>query len=148
MRFSDFEIEQISPKLFYVRWFTAPKVGSPCERNYVNVLKDVLSQAPQPIYLISDLRRGRISNALVLRELGQLTAHPMLAGSTGFSSDPVTNLMVSVFKQYARRLNRDSRHETWETPEQAIAYLETLEEGISEGLDWQRIIAGQYPQPE
>lgn len=138
--FKDFEIEQVAPKLFFVRWLTSPDAGSPCEENYLNVVNDILTQAPHPIYLISDLRRGRISNAYVLRELGKLTSHPLLAGSTAFSSDPVTNLMVGVFKQYARRVNKGEHHETWETPEEAIAYLELLEPGITDGINWEKLI--------
>lgn len=136
----DYTITKLSPELYYVRWLEAPQIGSSSERQYITDIHVILDETPMPIFVISDLRQGRISNAMVLRELGKLANHPKIAGSTGFSSDPVTSLMMGVFKQYANRVLRGTDHQTWETPEEAIVYLERLKPGITMDIEWDQII--------
>lgn len=133
---TDYEILQLKPNFYLVRWLQSPKIGAASETGFLETLRRMLDEAPEPLYLISDLRFGRISNALILRELGKLTQHPKFAGSTAFTKDPVTNLMVAVFKQYAQRVQNGESHETWETPEEAIAYLTRLAPGLTEDVDW------------
>ncbi|MEO0563704.1 MAG: hypothetical protein AAF125_16480, partial [Chloroflexota bacterium] len=121
-----YTIQTLKTNLIYIRWTDTPQIGSQEESAFITELQSLLDGAPAPLYLLSDLRHGKIRNAKALRQLGELTSHKNMAGSTAFTSDPVTKLMVGVFEQYARQMRRSMQNQTWETPEKAIAYLEQL----------------------
>ena len=136
-----YECIELKPNLYLLRWRRTPSVGAPVEEKFLTELRDILNNAKTPVYFISDLRKGKLLNALTLRELGLLTQHPKWGGSTAFSADPVTNLVVNVFKRYTKGGSTyNSRDLTWEKPVDAITYLESLEPSITEDVDWQSVI--------
>lgn len=138
-----YECIQLKPNLVLLRWHRTPDIGDPIEARFIRELRQMLDEAEVSIYFISDLRKGKMINALTLRRLGQLTQHRKWAGSTAFSADPVTNLMVNVFKRYVKGgAILDNRNLTWNTPEEAIAYLESLHLGLTQAVDWPTVIEG------
>jgi len=137
----DYEILKLSDELYFIRWLHSPEEGAPSERHFIEDLKTRLDEADKPIYFISDLRLGRINNIKVLRELGKLSQHKHWGGSTAFSSDPLTSVVVGVFSRFAG--NEHPEDEIWKIPEEAIAYLESLKPGITTGIDWQTVLQNE-----
>lgn len=136
----DYEFLQLSARLYFIRWNDNPAIGSPSETHFLEEMRRTLDSAPQPVYFVSDLRNGRVSNAVVLRELGKLTAHRNWGGSASFSEDPTTHLMMNVFRKYSHRNLSEPRNQTWKTPQEAINYLDKLAPGITAEVDWDALI--------
>jgi hypothetical protein len=61
-------------------------------------MHDMLDSAPQPLYFLSDLRKGRIVGMRAIAELGKCTQHPKWAGSTAFTQNPISRLFVDSFR--------------------------------------------------
>lgn len=133
----EYEITPLSKELLYIRWTASPEIGSPTENQFLEDLTILLNNAKQPIYFLSDLRKGRISNMQTLWQLAQLAQHENWGGGTAFGNDPITNLLAQAFARFVRRANRQD--EIWHTREQALAFLETLKPGITRGIDWSTI---------
>lgn len=131
----DYEIQQLSERLFLIRWHTTPTVGSPVEQRFLDDLHALLTNARQPLYFLIDVRQGRISNAEALRDMGKLTAHAKWGGSASFSGNPTTRLMMDVFRKYAHRSLSERLNQTWHTPQQALNHLESLSNGVTTGID-------------
>ena len=123
-----------------VRWYRSPEMGAESETAYLTEVTAILNEATEPVFFMSDLRRGSIGNARILKELGKLASHKWLGGSTAFANDPVTELMINVFSQFAKRVRFQTNNETWDTPEEAIAYLETLSPGLTQDIEWDTVI--------
>lgn len=134
----DYQITCLTDELVLIRWFHTPLPNSSCEDTYLAELGKLLDESPVPLYFISDLRKGRIANIRALRRLGRLTEHKNWAGSTAFSKDPITSILVRSFKTFA--VSGTSRNEMQTTPEQALGFIESLKSGLTEGLDWAKIL--------
>jgi hypothetical protein len=67
-----------------------------------------------------------------------LTEHTNWGGSTAFSNNPVTSIMVGFFSRFAHK--ERPQDEIWNTPEEALAYLESIKPNITANLDWNAIL--------
>jgi hypothetical protein len=120
-----------------IRWLSASAEGYQPQTDYIGQLRAYLEAAKQPIYCLSDLRHGRITNVRILQQLGKLTYHPMFGGRTAFAGDVGAEVYVGVFSHFASRPKReDTVHSSLEA---ALAYLEKLKAGITEGIDWSSV---------
>ncbi len=145
----DYEITKLTDELVFIRWLQTPAPASKVVDQYLIDLRAVLDESETPMYFLSDLRQGRIADVRSIQKLGQLTKHKNWAGSTAFSSDPITALLVRSFRSFATKVN--SRNEMQTTPETALSFLETLKPGITEDVDWDTVIgkpATDTPTPE
>ena len=140
----DYEITKLTDELVFIRWLRTPGRDSKIEDQYLNDLRGILDESPVPMYFLSDLRQGRIADVRAIQKLGQLTKHKHWAGSTAFSSDPITALLVRSFRSFATKVN--SRNEMQDTPEAALSFLETLKPSVTENVDWD-VVIGQ-PQAD
>lgn len=131
----DYEIKQIAPNLVFIRWFNEP-TSADTEAQFLADLKYIVECANQKVYIISDLRRGKIANVDTLRKLGEMTHMPNWGGSSAFTEDGYTAMFVELFSKYGDH----SKEELWPTPEQALMRLESLCPGITAGVDWKAII--------
>jgi hypothetical protein len=134
----DYEISRLSESLVYIRWLQTPSLNSASERQYLVDVTKLLDEASTPQYFVSDLRYGRIVTVTILRRLGGLTKHANWGGSTAFSSNPVTSIMVGFFSRFAHK--ERPQDEIWNTPEEALAYLESIQPNITADLDWNAIL--------
>lgn len=134
-----YTITRIKPNLMFVRWFATPLNREDVVRAYFGELRHILQTATQPIYAISDLRDGRITDVKLLYELSKVLDHPHWGGGTSFSSTLTGTLYADVYAQFA-----DARElPATESLESALAALETLQPGIADGVDWERIICAE-----
>lgn len=127
-------ITPLTRTLYYIRWQRQISESTRNEPDFLDDLKNLLDTAETPIYFLSDLREGRIINHMTLQRLGQLTRHANWGGGAAFSEDPLTRRFVGVFARFSQPEKREG--DMWKTPEEAIAYLESLCEGVTEGVDW------------
>lgn len=134
----DYFIKRLSESLVYIKWLRTPNDNSPSEQQFIDEVNQLINEATSPQYFISDLRDGRIVNVATLRQLGKLTLHDNWGGSTAFSKNPVTSIMVGVFSRFARKDR--PQDEIWNTPEEALAYLESLKPDITQGIDWNKVL--------
>lgn len=131
---------KLSDELVYIKWYATPTVGGHPESTFIDGLKMLLDSAEGGLYFISDLRFGRIMDMRIIQQLAALTKHPHWADSTAFSRSPVSAMLVSTFSMFAKQSSE--HHEIWNTPEEAVAYLETLKPGIAKDIDWGHLLAG------
>ncbi|MBI5667333.1 MAG: hypothetical protein HZC41_04935 [Chloroflexi bacterium] len=134
----DYKITRLTDELIFIRWYRTPTVHSGSEEQFLTELERLLNESSGPLYFISDLRRGRIANVRSIQRLGALTQHKNWAGSTAFSRDPVTSLLVRSFQLFAH--SAQSKNEMQSTPEEALSFIESLKPGVTEGVDWVKVL--------
>ena len=135
----DYQIIQLSDELIYIRWYRTPRLNSGVDAQFLADLQKLLDEADTPQYFISDLRRGRITDMRSIRHLSQLTKHKNWAGSSAFSQDPITGILVQSFRTFAPG-QRDANDEIQTTPADALKFLDQLKSGITDGIDWDAVI--------
>jgi hypothetical protein len=135
----NYSIQKLSDELYYIRWSAAPKAESKPEKDFIPALSALLDESPHPIYFISDLRKGRIMNVGVINQLASLSHHKNWAGSTAFSSDPIASIFVGTFSKLAKQ--KSEHREIQNTPEESLAYLESLKESITDNIDWDMVLS-------
>jgi hypothetical protein len=135
----DYQIIQLSDELIYIRWHHTPKPNSGADTQFLADLQKLLDEATTPQYFISDLRRGRIADMRSIRQLGQLTQHKNWAGSSAFSQDPITGLLVQSFRTFSPG-QLATNDEIQAAPADALKFLEQLKPGVTDGIDWNAVI--------
>lgn len=135
----DYQIIRLSEELVYIRWHRTPRLNSGVDTQFLADLQTLLDEAPKPQYFISDLRHGRITDMRSIRQLGQLTKHKNWAGSSAFSQDPITGILVQSFRTFSPG-QLDTNDEIQAVPADALKFLEQLKPGITEGIDWDAVI--------
>lgn len=134
----DYKITKLTDELVFIRWYRTPAPHMRAEEQYLKELEQLLNEADAPLYLISDLRKGRIANLRSIQRLSALTQHKNWAGSTAFSQDSVTSLLVHSFQIFAH--NTQTRNEMQTTPEQALSFIESLKPGLTKDIDWVKVL--------
>ncbi len=136
-----YEIHQLKVDLLYVRWSCKETPDSRPEAHYIADLRSRFDGASQPIYILSDLRCGKITDVRILQQLGKLTHHPNFGGGTAFTGEISAMIYVSVFSRFAAASRRTDDGHTHLAD--ALAYLESLKAGLTEGIDWAEVTACQ-----
>ncbi|MBX3065467.1 MAG: adenosine deaminase [Anaerolineae bacterium] len=126
-----FSIKRLKDDLFLITWLAMPSPAVSDE--FIKTLAGVLDAADQRISVISDLRRGYIKEVSLIQKLAALTRHPRFRAATAFGS-----IGAQVYTGVYQRISERKGHieDTWLTLEQAIAYLETQQPGLTAGIDW------------
>lgn len=134
---SPFIFSRLSDRLVLITWTRTP--DKTAEEDYLKQLGELLDAAEKPTYFISDIRKGRIIGMRSIQKLSEFTAHKNWAGSTAFSKDPVSKILLNSFKALSAK--SESRNEMHTTPEEAISFIESLEPGITKDIDWDKVLA-------
>jgi len=129
-----YSMSLLKPNLLYIKWNDTPRADSEDEAQFLADLHFHLEQAEGELFIISDLRMGRIVTIETLRRLSEFAQHPNWGGSTSFTDKPSTRLLAGMFSYFVHQVDR--AEEAWRTPEEAIAYLESLSPGLTKGIDW------------
>ncbi|HEX3052271.1 MAG TPA: hypothetical protein VHP83_16545 [Aggregatilineaceae bacterium] len=134
----DYQITCVSDKLVFIRWFSEPE-SVKSENQFILDLRTVLDQAPYPIYVLSDLREGRLKNVETIRKLADLIEHhPHFATGTAFSQDIYTPLFVGLYSRYSHQAKTERG--IWPSLEDALSFLESIAPGITKGIDWDTLV--------
>lgn len=136
---SSYEFRYLSDRLILIIWVGYPKPDE--EQEFLKEHKEQVDKATEPIFYISDLRKGRIINMKVLNQMSALAKHENYGGGTAFSADPISQIMVKTFRSFNREAGEKAA--MFKSPEEALSFLESLEEGITEGIEWNDIITAK-----
>lgn len=107
-------------------------------RNLVRDLHKLLNQSTILIYILADLRHGHIVDTQIFNRIRFLTGHRNWAGSAAFRRNPISDLTNTKF-QLLNLLPHD-RDVIFNIPEEAIAYLELLEPGLTDEIMWDKVL--------
>ena len=127
-----YEFKHLSSNLILITWKRYPTKDE--EEAFLKEHTQQLSDATEPLYYISDLRSGRITNLDTINRLSKLAKHENYGGSTAFSKDFMSKIVVKTFQMFTSEAETKSR--MFETVEEAIAYLESLKAGLTQNIDW------------
>jgi hypothetical protein len=133
-----YEFYWLHTKLLLIMWLRTPPPNIATQ--FINRLHELLDESPHPVYIISDLRRGRIIDGKILAQLGQLTQHKNWAGSTAFSQNPISNMFANTFQKTLK--DGQERNLIFDKPEDAISFLGSLDAEIVSEIDWQAVLTG------
>lgn len=132
-----YKMQLLKSDLLLIRWHSEPLEGYRPEANYLGDFRKYLDEATQPIYVLSDLRHGKITDVRILQQLGRLTFHTNYGSGTAFSDDMGAEIYVGVFSRFAARPKREEGVHS--SLAEALAYLESLKAGVTEGADWENV---------
>jgi adenosine deaminase len=124
-------IYRLSKILYLIVWQSTPtpELGE----QFIDHLQTLLNRSPHPIVFLSDLRRGMITEPLVINKLARLTAHKNWDQGTAFGT--ARGLVYArIFSGLARRFKPGE--DAWATLHDAIQYLEHLRPDITQNVDW------------
>ncbi len=133
-----YKMQLLKEDLLLIRWQAEALEGYKAQTDYLTDFRAYLDAATQPIYVISDLRYGKITDVRILQQLGRLTYHPNYGAGVAFSDDIGAEIYVGVFSRFAARPKREENVHS--SLSKALAYLETFKAGISEGVDWEGVL--------
>ena len=134
-----YQFTKLHHTLVYIAWKRSPSTES--GKAFIQALKQMLDQATEPLYFISDLRRGQIVDIRIIHQLIGLTQHRNWAGSTAFSQNPISRLFLGSFhKMLPSGLDKNA---TFDRPEEAIAFLEHLCPGLTASVNWPYILEAE-----
>jgi len=135
----------LNPCLYYIKWFEIPKPNSTLMKNYFFELNAILDSEDQQVYFLSDLREGHITNVHLLLQLAKVLNHENFGGCCYFSDKTAASRDITMFRyiQSTSRSTGDSnKHALFSTAEEAINHVESLEQGITQQIDWDEILSG------
>jgi hypothetical protein len=132
-------LKALSEELLFIKWYKVP-VGEATqpESHFIHDLKERLDTSPHPLYFLSDLRQGRITDVKILHQLGQLTRHANYGGGMAFSGDLISGIFVGVFSEFA--LPEKGTDVFHETIQDALAHLEAMKPGVTQVVDWAEVL--------
>lgn len=131
-----YTLTHLTPQLILIFWRRTPITDE--AKAFIQSLQDTLDHASEPLYFISDLRRGRIVDVRIIHQLSQLTQHRNWAGSTAFSLNPISKIFLGSFQRLLT--STSDKNMTFDQPEDAIAFLEHLAPGLGATVDWSRVV--------
>ncbi len=141
-----YKILLLKPTLYYVKWSQIPKANSPEMQRYFFEMNAILDSEAQPVYFLSDLRDGHITNAHLLLQLARVLDHKNYAGGASFSQNNNANRdlrILNYIKTANRNGNTKAPNKVFFTPQEALEYLEEMMPTITDGVDWDEILSGQ-----
>jgi hypothetical protein len=130
----DFEIHVLSAELLLIRWLQIARPES--ETAFIQALRQHLDNTASPLYFISDLRKGHITNVAALRRLGRLTEHPNWGGGVSYGEKLATDMYVDTFASLSTHKTGD--HMAYKISD-AVTFLEQLKPGLTKGIDWHKL---------
>lgn len=127
-----YNIRSMNKRLFYITWQRTPTSNE--ARGFLKDIKQLLDSADDLIYFISDLRRGRIIDMRIIQRLSALSEHPNWGGSSAFTQDAISRIFVSNFRRMI--IKDQEKNGFFDRPEQALAFLESIEPGLTSEIPW------------
>lgn len=130
-----YRITCLKPNLVLIQWFESPPDRSPDVAAWINELRDMVQRAGTPIYFLSDLRAGRVTDVNALFELAIISKHKNWAAGVSFSSNISSKVYAGLFARFSQR----------EQPiagslEAALHTLEAQHPGLTADIDWAAVL--------
>ena len=131
-----YEFIWLNDKLVFVKLHE--NMLSDSTREFVKEFYKLLNQSKTPVYVLTDLRRGRIGDIQAFSRIKFLTQHKSWAGSVAFCNNPISDISNTKFQSLTR--SQQNKDMIFNIPEEAIAYLELLEPGLTDGIQWSEVL--------
>jgi hypothetical protein len=130
----------LSDELILIRWNRAPTKEEGAQ--YITEFTDLLDKAPHKLYVISDLRRGHISDARTIQGLSRLASHKNLGAGTAFASGMADQSLKGIFVGLFVSLSGDRSRvgQIAGSLDEALEYLEKAKPGVTENIDWEEVL--------
>ncbi|MEP7284873.1 MAG: hypothetical protein ABI947_03795 [Chloroflexota bacterium] len=130
-----YKITVYNNQLVYIKWQGIP-LPTECTE-FLTELTALLDNAVAPLAIISDLRKGHITDVQALRTLSNLASHPNVVGSSSFGDTAGTKVYGGVFSRFVGNKNN---HLIRERLSLALSDLEKLKPGVTQNIDWDSLI--------
>lgn len=127
-----YRITSLKPNLVLIQWFGTPQNQASIVQEWLNALWDIVHQATEPVYFVSDLRHGCVADVRALKELAAIANHPKCAVGVGFSKSISSEVYANLFA----RLSKDE-HPMADSLEAALKMIEAEHPGLTTDVDWQ-----------
>lgn len=131
-----FEITPINSRLYLIRWQRFPNAVE--SQQFIRALEDLLNKADRKVSFLSDLRKGYLKELSLINKLSRLASHPNCAHTTAFGSVG-SQVYAGIYQKLSTKTDKPREGDTWFTLEQALAYLEKLDPGITDGIDLKEV---------
>ncbi len=125
-----YTITFIKNDLIFIKWHQTPLNGSLEGVEFVKTLQQILDEAPAPIYILSDLTSGSLTDVVQIRRLSHLAKHANYGGSVAFGDGYQTSVYAGLFASVAQRAD-----EIQPNLQKALAHLDEIQPGITAGID-------------
>jgi hypothetical protein len=135
-----YEFVNLSDELILIRWNGTPTKEE--GNRYITEFTAMLDQAQHPLYILSDLRRGHISDARVIQSLSRLATHKNLGAGTAFASGIADQSLKGIFVGLFVNLsgNKSRVGQIAGSLDEALDYLETAKPGVTKNIDWEAVL--------
>ncbi len=130
-----YHISYLNEHLVFIKWQATPTIEQGLQ--FLDELHALLDKTDHRLYFLSDLRNGYIQHPHLIRRLSQLADHPHFGGGTAFSHLHLNHPMLRLWKCFTHTTNTS---QTWPRLEDALDYLESLQPGVTAGVEWQGIL--------
>lgn len=140
-----YKILRVNPCLYYIKWFEIPKPNNPVMDQYFFELTAILDSEENPVYILSDLRDGHITNIHFLLQLARVLTHKNYGGGATFDDNVNAQKDVYMFNMI-QNMNRSKNPRDgvalFDNPEDALDHVELIQPTITQGVDWDEILRG------
>ena len=131
-----YEYTWLNEKLLFVQWHEGDADNE--ARQFLAELYNLLNEHETPFYILVDLRQGHIADTKTFSRIKFLPSHKNWSGSAAFHNDPISTISNTTFQML--KSNSQDKDVILNIPEQAIAFLELLEPGLTADIDWDAIL--------
>lgn len=130
-----YRIAALKPNLVLIQWFRTPDDQSADVLNWLEELREIVHNATEPIYFLSDLRHGRVKDIAALFELGILSKHPNWAMGVSFSESISSEVYAGLFSRLSPR-----EKPLADSLAAALTLLEEAKPGLTADVDWREAV--------
>jgi hypothetical protein len=124
---------RVKDNLYFVRLHSYP-TPQDCYL-FLQEMKSAIENASGKVYFVIDFRQGMFTEIGMLRQAAKLTTHPNFGASIGFGGNAIKRMYGDIFAEGAQQPD-EVPADMPDTIEEAIAMLEGVAPGITEGIDW------------
>lgn len=135
-----YEFINLSDELILIRWNRTPTKEEGAR--YIDEFTALLDKAPHKLYVLSDLRRGHISDARTIQALSRLASHKNLGAGTAFAAGMADQSLKGIFVGLFVNLSRDRSRvgQIAGSLDEALEYLEKAKPGVTKNIDWGAVL--------
>ncbi len=126
-----YRIVILKPNLIFIQWYRTPTERSPEIKRWLEELRQLVAQAEEPLYFLSDLRAGSVNDVNALFELSILSKHRNWAMGVAFSQSISSEVYAGLFARFSPREKPIAN-----SLEAALSLLETTKPGITADIEW------------
>jgi hypothetical protein len=130
-----YHLTLLSPRLVFIQPDAEPTRED--DRVYLAEVRRLLDEASSPMYFLVDFRQYMTTNVSTINKLAQLSTHPNFAASMAFSSDRSRAVYTGL---YASLSGIEGPRTLTDDPYTAIAHLEARSPGLTQGIEWEKVL--------